>query len=153
VRPWYSVDRVNLDAEVIAELDHLDALTFPEDDVYTKDGRGLYWWTVTKHDHVHRRVVGFCGSLYWPPDNCVFLCRAGVLPEARGQGLQRRMIRVRVAHAASVGAEGCYTYTTKDNITSANNLIRCGFELYEPMYPWGCANSIYFWRQIQDSKC
>lgn len=144
---WYSVNRVlDLDEPTAAELDHLDLACLPDDEPYDKAGPGLYWWTVTEHPS--KRVVGFCGSLYWGPDNVVFLCRSGVLPEARGRGLQRRMIKTRVAHAASIGAKGCISYTSVENPVSSNNLIRCGFELYEPDYKWAGEGYLYWWKTV-----
>lgn len=148
---WYSVNRVlDLDDVKIAELDHLDLACLPGDDPYPKAGPGLYWWIVTEHPR--GRVVGFCGSLYWGPESLVFLCRSGVMPEARGKGLQRRMIKTRVAHAAYIGAKGCISYTSTDNTVSSNNLIRCGFELYEPEYKWAGEEYLYWWRTVVPSR-
>lgn len=148
---WYTIDKVReLDDVAVAELDDLDARCFPFDDLYPKKEPRLYWWVVTEHPT--RKVVGFCGSRYMPADRYVFLCRAGVLPEARGKGLQRRMIRTRVAHAKSIDAVGCYSYTSYDNYASANNLIRCGFLLFEPNYAWGGNGAYYLYRDVRSEN-
>jgi hypothetical protein len=35
---------------------------------------------------------------------------------------------------------------TTDNLVSANNFIRAGYRLYQPEYPWGWPNTLY-WRK------
>ena len=62
--------------------------------------------------------------------------RAGVRPDARGQGLQRRLIRARVAYAKREGFPEVWTYTSNYNVASSNNLIREGFTLWAPG-SWG----------------
>lgn len=70
--------------------------------------------------------------------------RAGVIPSHRGKGLQTRMIAVRVAKAKRLGWKYVLTYT-HDNCPSANNLIDCGFKLYDPRNPYAADGSLY-WR-------
>ncbi len=117
----------------------LDRACFPGDEPYpTTDAR---WWLALDAG----KPLGFAGAKFWPPDRCVFLCRAGVIPEARGKGLQRRLIDVRLRWATSVKARGAYTYTTPDNLPSANSLIHCGFKLFEPSYAWAGSDVLYWW--------
>ncbi len=78
--------------------------------------------------------------------NVGYLCRAGVLPEYRGLGIQKRLIRVRVAYARKLGYLAVVTDTT-DNPASANSLISCGFKLYQPFFPWAFKHTCY-WRLI-----
>lgn len=92
--------------------------------------------------------VGFAGAVMWGPDQCAYLTRAGVTPSARGHGLQRRLIRARVRWAREQGARGVYTYTSREGIYSANNLIREGFTLWTPARPWGLAGALYWWREL-----
>jgi hypothetical protein len=35
---------------------------------------------------------------------------------------------------------------TTENLASANNFIRAGYRLYQPQYPWGWPNTLY-WRK------
>jgi GNAT superfamily N-acetyltransferase len=77
-----------------------------------------------------------------------YLCRAGVVPAARGQGLQRRMIRVREAAARRAGMRELITYTSRENTKSANNLIACGYRLYTPPEEWGLEGAFYFCRRL-----
>ncbi len=89
--------------------------------------------------------VAFC-AMRLLSDGQWYLSRAGVVPEARGKGLQKRMIRLRVAHARR-HQPGCtvITDTTHDNYASANSLMACGFRLYAPSTRWGFATGLY-WR-------
>lgn len=142
----YRVQRLpqKLRANDVSLLEDLEQRCFPEDTPYGKVGSGLTWWIVWNSKG---KAVGFAGSKLWSPDNAVFLCRAGVLPEARGHGLQRRLIRARLRHAREIGATGAMTYTAADNIASMINLIRCGFLPWEPGYAWvGRDGVMYWWR-------
>lgn len=89
------------------------------------------WWALTDS---RGRDVGFAGAVRIMVDgnSVVYLQRAGVLPEAQGQGLQRRLIRARERWGRSLGVDAAYTYTHHDNIASANNLIRCGYRMFQP---------------------
>jgi len=102
---------------------------------------GEYWWLAWHKDE----PVGYAGlarSHQWR--NCGYLCRSGVLPEYRGLGLHRRMIRTRISFARSLGWEYLFT-DTRQNCASANNLIHCGFRLYDPQNPWSFSDACY-WR-------
>jgi GNAT superfamily N-acetyltransferase len=75
-----------------------------------------------------------------------YLARVGVAPAARGQGLQKRLIRVRLRAAAKAGAEWVVTDTTRQNHPSSNSLMAEGFRLYEPAYKWAFSDGLY-WRK------
>ena len=78
------------------------------------------------------------------PGVCLFLNSAGVRYHWRGQGLHKRLIKVRTKYAKRNGLVAI-TYTSPDNIVSANNLISCGFKLYTPANEWVGPNFLY-WR-------
>lgn len=80
--------------------------------------------------------VGFCSAVYMAWEQSVFLSSAVVFRAARGRGLQRRMIRTRVAWARRRGAECVLTYTVEHNWPSAYNLLREGFRHYDARYAW-----------------
>lgn len=93
-------------------------------------------------------AVGF-GTLWpWTGADAGFLSLAGILPSARGLGLHRRLIHARVAGARRLGLPRAITYTARENLASANNLIRCGFSLYLPGELYGFANAYYFQRSL-----
>ena len=56
--------------------------------------------------------------------------RAGVVKDARGRGLQKRLIRTRVAYAKRNRIPRCYTYVWVANYASMRSLIDCGFRPY-----------------------
>jgi hypothetical protein len=68
------------------------------------------------------------------------LSRCGVLPLARGLGLQRLLIRRRIAWARRQTGRRA---VLKHNHHSSNNLIRCGFRLYDGK--WIAADALYWW--------
>jgi GNAT superfamily N-acetyltransferase len=100
------------------------------------------WWIASQDG----RDIGFAGlvrSVSWI--DCGYLCRAGVVPIHRGQGLQKKFIRVRIRQAKALGWKWLISDTT-ENPASANSLISCGFKMFEPSKPWAFKNSLY-WRK------
>jgi GNAT superfamily N-acetyltransferase len=93
-------------------------------------------------------AAGFCSAKYLPHENAVYLTRAGVVPEHRGGGLQRRLLRVREQWARSRGAEQIITYTSTDNYPSITNLIKAGYRFYEPDEPWVGEDVHYFYKEL-----
>lgn len=90
--------------------------------------------------------IAFCAlapSIRWA--DCVYLARSGVIPEFRGQGLQKKMITIREKWARKHGYKWAVT-DTAENPPSANSLISRGYKLYEPSIPWGLSRAIY-WRK------
>lgn len=90
--------------------------------------------------------VGFC-YLTILDDSTAFLSRAGVVPDFRGKGLQKRLISVRERYARKVGISQLITYTLTSNLASSNNLIRCGYTLYTPSEAYAGTSSLY-WNKI-----
>lgn len=76
-----------------------------------------------------------------------YLCRAGVLPQYRGFGLQRKLISVRVRKARSLGMRTLYT-DTFCNPQSSNNLIAAGFRMYDPRIKYGLPHASYWRRDL-----
>jgi N-acetylglutamate synthase-like GNAT family acetyltransferase len=100
------------------------------------------WWIATEHNS----AIGFAGlvrTVSWT--DCGYLCRAGVIPSARGQGLQKKFIYVRIKQAKALGWKWLVT-DTRHNPASANSLIATGFRMFEPTKPWGCKDTLY-WRK------
>ncbi len=77
-----------------------------------------------------------------------YLRRTGVLKPFRGKGLQRALIDCRDREAKRLGLKEVVTYTARDNYPSANNLIRCGYELYTPQSRYGLKDALYFCKTI-----
>lgn len=106
------------------------------------DNAEAVWWIAVEPDG-NTCAYAALAPLAKEPGG-VFLARSGVLRRARGNGLQRRLIRVREAYARDHGFTWAITYASYDNTTSANNLIACGFRLYKPHEQWGIDGSYYF---------
>jgi GNAT superfamily N-acetyltransferase len=103
-----------------------------------------YWW-IAYHGS---EPVAFAGlEASHSVADAGYLCRSGVLPEHRGHGLQVRLLRVREAKARRLGWTVLRSDTT-DNIPSANSLIRAGFKLFAPAYPWAFADTLYWKKQL-----
>ena len=102
------------------------------------------WWIATDAGG----DIGFAGltrTVSWT--DCGYLCRAGVVPNARGQGLQKKLINVRIRQAKAFGWKWLVT-DTRFNPASANSLIACGFKMFEPTKPWGCKDTLYWRRKL-----
>ena len=110
-------------------------------DIRLKNFGHGFWW-VAYLDDVAVAFAGLHASVQW--ERTGYLARAGVHPAARGHGLQRRLIRVRIAKARRLGWQWLVTDTV-ENPTSSNNLIECGFRAFEPAKPWATKAAAY-WR-------
>lgn len=103
-----------------------------------------HWWLAREGDE----VAGFAGLTIYANEPTGFLCLSGVLPAYRGQRLQRRFISERVKYAKAAGCRRVISYTSLDNVWSANNLFAGGFRLYVPRWAWGCKQAMYFERKL-----
>lgn len=121
------------------DIYRLQALCLPDDTPASVDV-GEWWLAYDDDEPVGFACLCKSKSLF----NYGYLARAGVLPAYRGQGIQKRLIRVRLRRAAAHGWDGIVT-DTRDNPASANALIGCGFRAYTPAHPYGYENTAY-WR-------
>ena len=122
------------------QLTVLQKKCLPSDAPYdTSQG---YWWIVYDAHNLPCAFAGLVSSVRWLDTG--YLCRAGVLPSHRGQGVQKRLIRARVRQARALGWNWLIT-DTYDNPASSNSLIATGFKLFEPSKPWGAKGTLY-WR-------
>jgi GNAT superfamily N-acetyltransferase len=116
-------------------------------DTPTDTKRG-YWWVI----ELDGRPVAFAGMHPSARFSDVgYLCRSGVVKDCRGQGLQKRLIRVRERKARSLGWRWLIT-DTSNNPASANSLIACGFQTYLPSSPWGPDEAIYWRKHLTTCK-
>lgn len=127
------------DDATAALLKYLQLACLPGDTPTTLDG---HWWIA----YDGTRPVAFCGLRgVGDPVYAGYLCRAGVIPEYRGRGIQKRLIRVRERKAKALGWPEVISDTNL-NPASANSLIACGFRTYTPEEPWGFETATY-WRK------
>lgn len=72
---------------------------------------------------------------------------SGVMPAYGGHGIQKRLVRARVAFARSSGARLVRTYTRPDNAESMRALISCGFRPYRAADPYAGDDFVYWQRK------
>jgi GNAT superfamily N-acetyltransferase len=120
----------------IDELEELDRATLPEAPPTPETD---WWGAWCGHE-----LVGYAGGRFI--EGVYYLTRAGVAYGFRGRGIQKRLIRVRLRHAETLGAEWCVTYTVVGNPASVNSLIACGFRSYNPQAPW-VGEGVNYWRR------
>lgn len=131
----------------LREIAGFQLLLFPDDDL-VDPVKGFWWLAFSSKGH----PVAFAGLTQVPSwTSAGFLCRAGVLADHRGQGLQRRLIRARVNKAKRIGLTHVIS-TTYDNPRSANNLVAEGFHLYQPESPWGAEGTNYWIKNLTNGK-
>jgi GNAT superfamily N-acetyltransferase len=130
------------DDEVAATLSDLHGLTFFETAPIPEFDWG-HWWLAFRGSG----AVAFAGLV--PSTHLAhagYFCRVGVLREHWGKALQLRLMRAVEARARRIGWH-CIVSDTTDNIASANNFIRAGYQLYQPQEPWGWPSTLY-WRKF-----
>jgi GNAT superfamily N-acetyltransferase len=134
------------DEEIADTLRELHDECFADSAPQIDPERG-HWWLAFAVDE-GRELAGFCGLTPSYLDPALgYLKRAGVRKPHRGQGLQRRFVRVREARARRLGMHSIIT-DTSDNPASANNLIACGYRIYSPEEPWGFNHTIYWTKAL-----
>lgn len=133
---------------LVANIDRVRELfqkILPGDEFDYKPGKDTYWITqqLTSDGWLD---VAFAGVRDLG-ENVHLLTVSGVVKEARGYGLQRRLIHTRVQSAIKRGGECVITYTMDWNTHSMNNLIKSGFLIYDPQYAWVGRDGIIYWRK------
>jgi ribosomal protein S18 acetylase RimI-like enzyme len=106
----------------------MDAVCFPLDEPPIIAGaEWLIGWDVATH-------AAYCAWKAVKHDGVSigFHYRAGVLPEYRGQGLQRQMLRLRETRMREQELKVAVTYTDADAAASMRNLIAEGYRPYAP---------------------
>jgi GNAT superfamily N-acetyltransferase len=141
----YRIREVDAHDEEIADtLADLHRLTFFNGAAIPEFELG-HWWLA----HCEKMPVAFAGVI--PSTfayNAGYFSRVGVLKKYRGSGLQLRLMRALVSRARHNGWS-CIVSDTTDNLASANNFIRAGYQLYQPQYPWAWPNTLYWRKSIR----
>jgi GNAT superfamily N-acetyltransferase len=142
VWPMYRIREVDGHDEEIADtLADLHRLTFFDGAAIPEFDWG-HWWLA----YFERMPVAFAGVV--PSTrayNAGYFSRVGVLKKHSGNGLQLRLMRALESRARHNGWS-CIISDTTNNLASANNFIRAGYQLYQPQYPWAWPNTLY-WRK------
>jgi hypothetical protein len=130
------------DDEVADVLAVLHRLTFFDGASIPNFDQGHWWLALV--DSVPVAFAGLVRSTY--ACNAGYFSRVGVTRKHCGNGLQLRLMRTAEMRARRNGWNSVMSDTT-DNLVSANNFIRAGYRLYQPQYPWGWSNTLY-WRKF-----
>ena len=133
------------DNHVLYELRTLHELTFFNEAVQPDYYVGHWWLVRDEETKLNVAFAGLTHSAFWL--NTGYLKRVGVLREARGHGLQKRLLLVRERRARKNGWT-CMTTDTTDNPPSANSLISGGYKIFEPSHRWAFPHSIYWKKDI-----
>ena len=133
------------DADVAKTLHYLHKKCLPGDELF--DITTGHWWIVYDEFMLPIGFAGMVRSYSWY--DCGYLCRAGVVKEWRGHGIQKKLLKTRELYAKKLGWNWLISDTT-DNAASSNSLISSGFKLYEPSKPWGYKHTLY-WRKKLDA--
>ncbi len=141
----YRIREVNgYDDDIADTLAELHQLTFFQSAPVPEFDWG-HWWVA----YQERLPVAFAGLVpSTHAENAGYFCRVGVLKQHCGHALQLRFMRALEARARSNG--WCLIVSdTTDNLSSANNFIRAGYQLYRPQYPWGWPRTLYWRKSIR----
>jgi GNAT superfamily N-acetyltransferase len=134
------------DDNIVDTLADLHRLTFFESAPIPEFECG-HWW-LALHGRMPVAFAGMVRSTHVL--NAGYFCRVGVLRGHWGKALQLRLMRAIEARARNNGW-CCIVSDTTDNIASANNFIRAGYQLYQPQCPWGWPQTLY-WRKLIKSS-
>lgn len=140
------IRRVDIaDAAVQAGIDSMIAECFTPEDWQTNQlpraKTGLWW--VAFDGRTPAAFACMRPSIRW--EHTGYLAMSGVLKSYRKRGLQKRLIRKRVAHARELGWHTVITDTMHDNPGSMRALIACGFRPYTPHVRWGDPEHAVYW--------
>jgi len=139
-------------ADVQAMLDGMIAACFDPDEWQSgavPKARTGYWW-IAFDDGVPCAFANMNPSVRW--EQTGHLSIAGVMPEWRGQGLQKRLIMKRVAYARKLGWHTVITDTINSNAPSMRSLIACGFRPYNPKVEWADKDSSVYWKRATERR-
>ena len=131
------------DDEIADHLSTLHTLTFFDPAIFANPELG-YWWLAWDD----KEPVAFAGMIKSTlVKGAYYFHRVGVLKEARGHGLQRRLMRTIEAKAFKLGADRIVSDTT-ENIPRAVNFCLAGYLPFQPVYPWAFPHSIYWTKEL-----
>lgn len=129
-----------------AELRMLQLLCLPSDKPMECDKKGcsfaLYDGSRMVAFGLARRSCGYKQTMY--------LARAGVHPDYRGQGLQRQLIGLREEWARKHGIKYAITDTANSSTSSMKSLIAMGYRPFWPglAKPWALKESVYWMKTL-----
>lgn len=127
-----------------AVLSALHTLTFPADEEPAWRSDGAAWLIYDGEDPVAFLYAEPCADGSW------YFSRVGVMPAARGLGLQSTLMQRLETWARGAGVPTLVS-TTYENPPSANSFVRRRWRTYAPAHPWGVPGTVY-WRRDFDAR-
>lgn len=122
----------------------LDAQCFPEDLPAVVPGAA--WWVAgPPTDPVAYAAVKVKLESSKP---VAYMYRAGVMPAARGTGLQRRLLSTREVWAKRQGIAEAVTCTSVENAASMRSLIGAGYRPFNPNAWTTLTAGLVHWRKL-----
>ena len=92
-----------------------------------------HWFTI----EIVGQIVAFAGFVPFVPfSESVYFKRVAVIPEYRGKGFQRALMRKGEATCRGLGYTRMISTTDVANVHSSNNFVREGWKLVNPEKPW-----------------
>lgn len=83
----------------------------------------------------------------------VYFAGCGVIPIARGQGIQKKLLKVRLTWGKRKKFRTAVSYTMAWNARSMNNLIACKFKTFQPEYKWASDDDdVVYWYKSLNPK-
>jgi hypothetical protein len=138
----YKIREIDAQDEDIADaLADLHRLTFFDNAAMPSFDSGHWWLAFCGNSPV--AFAGLVPSTH--VENAGYFCRVGVIDKHWGRSLQLRLMRAMEWRARHNGWN-CVVSDTTDNLASANNFIKAGYQLYRPQHPWGWPHTLY-WRK------
>ena len=139
----YRIREVDGSEEDVAEtLADIHRLTFFDTAPLPDFDRGNWWLAYS--DALPIGFAGIIPSTHAP--NSGYFSRVGVLEKHHGNQLQLRLMRA-IESLARRNFWSAIVADTTDNLPSANNFIRAGYQLYRPQVPWAWPHTLY-WRKF-----
>jgi GNAT superfamily N-acetyltransferase len=114
-------------------VEGLDTLCFGDtkDQATKEEYERATWWIAYDGE----TPIAFTGC-FIHDDVWMGMERSGVLPAYRGKGLQKKLIRTRLAYARRHKVVTVYTYVCSENHASVNSLFSQGFKSYTPVWAY-----------------
>lgn len=120
----------------IEEIDEADKVCFPHDHRYIFAWEKNVTWVARLPSPETKEGLELAAYITAHPLNkrqsVWFFSRVGVLPWARGRGLQRKLMQVMERHGRREGWREIVTYTVPANLWSTRNILEAGYRTYEP---------------------
>lgn len=136
--------RLTDDLDVIEDLNNR---IFPGEPLGA-DLEGSTWWLAEAFLDGAWEPVGFAGLQITDAGKYAFCNRDGVLPSARGAGIQKRTLRTRETWARRQGLEALWTYIAWWNTASQTSYVRAGFNPYSYMEESNGYCALYFQKAL-----